>query len=51
VSVTPPDLEYASCRNCGDEVLGRDLSPSGLCIECRYEMEKAMPDPQEMGDE
>lgn len=45
------DLEYAACRKCGDEVLVRDLSESGLCIECMYEMNKIMQDPQEMTDE
>ena len=45
------DLEYAACAKCGDEVLARWLSESGLCIECMYEMNKTMQDPQEMNDE
>lgn len=42
--------EYATCRLCGDEVQSRDLPDSGLCIECRYEMGRRMPDPQEVDE-
>ena len=39
--------DYRTFRQCGDEVAMRDLSESGLCIECRYEMDKRIPEPQE----
>lgn len=43
MSVPREDLEYACCAKCGDEVLMRDLSASGLCIECQYEAGRLIP--------
>jgi hypothetical protein len=42
------DTDCVACRLCRDEVQARDLSDSGLCIECRYELERQMPDPQDV---